>query len=98
MNTLFPDLPTQLCSDHSKHGATWRAGNWNCRNFHGYFQSREVGARNWCFQISTFADTHCDVLTLDSNGDIAHENFVPIDAQDRITILGRKYGRSHWSH
>ena len=23
---------------------------------------------------------------------------VPIDAEDRITIAGRKYGRKHWNH
>ena len=98
MDTLFSDLPTQLATDHSQHGATWRAGNWNCRNFHGYFQSREVGARNWCFVIYGFRDTDCTVSTIDKNGDLACEYRVPIDAQDRITILGRKYGRSHWSH
>lgn len=95
---LFEHLPTQFATDHSQHGATWRAGNWNCRNFHGYFQSREVGAKNWCFQIYGFNDHDCSVATIKDDGEMGHENFIPIDAQDRITILGKKYGRPFWSH
>lgn len=101
-HSLFPDLPTQLATDHSQHGAQWRAGGWNCRNWHGYFQSREIGARHWCFQIIGFAGEpeewgEASVYKLDERGEMVAED-VPIDPQNRLHILGRKYGRNHWAH
>jgi len=35
----------------------------------------------------------CTVLRADGGREC-----VPIDAEDRITIAGRKYGRKHWNH
>lgn len=91
-DTLFPDL-----IDKARHGATWWAGNWQCRNFHGYFQSREGGRGPWRFQIDGFGDDDCTVLVVRDQGSLGTCR-APIDALDRITIMGRKYGRNHWSH
>lgn len=93
---LFPHLPV-IRPDMSQHGAQYQDGNWLVRNWHGFMQSREVGQRNWCFQIYGFRDTDCNVATWDDQGQPA-SCLVPIDQKDRITILGRKYGRAHWSH
>lgn len=76
---------------------TW-VGNWQVRSFHGYHQSREGGVGQWKFYISTFGGpqsgrSYCDVLLFGGGVEC-----VPIDPGDRITILGRKYGRSRWSH
>lgn len=96
MKDLLPDAP----EDHAfkgQHGATWTVGNWRCRNFHGFFQSREIGARNWCFQIHGFGEADCDVMAINERGEMIRRE-VPIDSANRITIMGRKYGRSYWSH
>ena len=86
--------------DRSLHGAVWTTGNYQCRNFHGYFQSREAGTGNWMFQVPWFAndDKTCTVYRIGDDGELAHENNVPIDAKNQITILGRRYGRDHWNH
>jgi len=99
-HSLFPDLPTQTPVERTQHGAQWRVGNWNCRNWHGYFQSREIGARNWRFQVPWFSndDVTCTVYVLDDQGEITGQDGIPIDDQGRITIMGRKYSRSHWDH
>lgn len=84
-------------ADMARHGAVWWRGNWECRNFHGYFQSREDGTGPWQFQIDSFDDTDCWVDTLDASGKMIHEA-VPIDDQSRITVRGRKYCLDHWAH
>ena len=37
--------------DKSVSGATWWAGNDQCRNWHGYYQTREDGAGPWQFVV-----------------------------------------------
>ncbi|WP_299553660.1 hypothetical protein [uncultured Tateyamaria sp.] len=78
-------------------GAVWWSGSWECRNFGGFYQVREQGRGNWCFIIYAFGDHHANVYRVNQIGELYREN-VPIDANDRITILGRKYGRDHWQH
>ena len=49
---------TQSASpDTLAEGETRWMGNWQVRNFKGYFQSREGGAGTWRFQVSTFDAT-----------------------------------------
>lgn len=95
MGDLFPET-----IDRAKHGAEWWRGHWQCRNFHGYFQSREDGRGSWQFAIPWFSldDVTCTVYVIDSAGELKHRDNVPIDSQDRITVLGKKYGREFWSH
>ena len=38
MDDLFPETINK-----GAHGAEWWVGHWQCRNWHGYFQSREEG-------------------------------------------------------
>lgn len=83
--------------DMARHGAVWWRGNWQCRNFHGYFQSREGGAGVWCFQIYAFGDTDCCVYALNALGEMVQKR-APLDDQNRITICVRKYGRRQWAH
>lgn len=78
-------------------GTKWWAGNWECRNHHGYFQSRESGQGNWQFQIISFGDYDCDIYAVNKDAKLVPIN-VPIDNKDRITVLGRKYGRRFWAH
>ena len=86
--------------DRCQHGAVWTAGNYQCRNFHGYYQCREGGEGNWMFQVPWFCsdDKTCTVYRIGHDGHLCHESFVPIDAKGRITILGRRYDRDHWDH
>jgi hypothetical protein len=80
-------------------GQIRQVGNYSLRNFKGYRQSREGGKGPWLFYITGFDGTssgqagRCSVLL--ANGSTES---VPIDAEDRITILGRKFGRTHWNH
>lgn len=80
-----------------QHGATWWAGNWQIRNFHGWLQSREGGAGLWQFQIHGFSgpeggDGLASVMRVTGRRD------VPIDRHNRILIEGKRYGRAHWNH
>lgn len=84
-------------TDKGTHGAVWWAGSWECRNNDGYFQDREGGKGPWSFVIYGFGDTDCIVYRLNEAGTLVHD-CVPIDANDRITINGRKYGRNNWRH
>jgi hypothetical protein len=93
---LFPDAPV-IKPDMSKHGATMRKGHWFCRNWHGWYQSREVGQKRWSYYVVGFRDTTCDVLAFDDAGE-AVERSVPIDSRNRITIDERKYSVRHWRH
>ncbi|GGE30042.1 hypothetical protein GCM10011360_17670 [Primorskyibacter flagellatus] len=84
------------------HGATWRVGAYECRNWHGWFQSREGGKGNWLFQIHGFSGPEdgngiAHVYRVGTDGDL-YDSPVPIDGPGRITINGRKYGRDHWNH
>lgn len=83
--------------DKSQPGAVWWAGDWQCRNWRGWLQSRETGRGNWCFTIYGFGETDCDVYAVDAAGELVTRD-VPIDESSRITIEGRKFGRSHWMH
>lgn len=83
--------------EKARHGAIWWAGSWECRNFHGYFQSREGGEGKWLFQIYAFGEEDCSVYALDTEGQMTQLR-VPIDPQNRITVLGRKYARNSWAH
>jgi hypothetical protein len=86
--------------EKGRNGAVWWSGNWECRNWHGYFQSREGGVGNWCFHIPWFSndDVTCTVYGLNDAGEIYNKERIPIDAQANITILGKKYGREYWDH
>ncbi|WP_306552897.1 hypothetical protein [Acidovorax sp.] len=80
-------------------GAPVWQGNWQVRSFHGFHQAREGGVGQWTFYVSSFSapardgSGQCNVLQF--GGGLEQ---VAIDSQDRITILGRKYGRSRWTH
>ncbi|WP_435171123.1 hypothetical protein [Falsirhodobacter sp. 1013] len=95
MDDLFPDTITKAA-----HGAIWWAGNYECRNWHGYFQSREGGRGNWRFQVPWFStdDVTCSVYAITEAGDVQTRDLIPIDDKARITIMGRKYTREHWEH
>ena len=84
-------------TDKGIHGAIWWVGNWECRNRNGYFQDREGGKGAWSYVIYAFGDTDCTVYQILASGEIVND-VVPIDAKDRITIHGRKYGRANWRH
>jgi len=77
----------------SKGGASMK------RDYHGYLRVRESVGEPWRFCVSGFDNTRsgqngrCTVIKADGS-----RESVPIDAQDRITIRGRKYGRDHWIH
>lgn len=95
MKDLFPETISK-----GEHGAVWWAGNWQCRNWHGYFQSREQGRGPWRFNVPWFStdDTTCSVGRIDVEGRDFTESDVPIDRHGRITIRGRSYGRQSWNH
>lgn len=75
------------------------ASEWERRDFHGFAQYRECPADRWRFYVCGFDATvsgqagYCNVLRTDGT-----EQSVPIDADDRIFINGRSYGRRHWNH
>ncbi|MDH2328309.1 hypothetical protein QCN27_15695 [Cereibacter sp. SYSU M97828] len=83
--------------DKGQHGAEWVTGNWQCRNFNGWFQQREGGEGPWQFVVYAFGVTDCTIYRLNKAGGMYQER-VPIDEQDRITVGRRKYGREHWTH
>lgn len=78
-------------------GAIWWSGSWQCRNFDGYYQVREQGRGNWCFIVYAFCERHASIYCVNEIGELVRDD-VPIDAKDRISVLGRKYGREHWQH
>lgn len=80
-------------------GAQWWAGEYQCRNFGGYYQVREQGRGDWQFVIYGFGcdDTTASIYRIDRDGRLVHED-VPIDGHDRLTVNGRKYGRDNWRH
>lgn len=69
------------------------------RDFHGFAQFREDENDPWRFYVSGFDSTSCgeagECAVLRTDGGL---EWVPIDAENRISINGRKYGRQHWDH
>lgn len=74
-------------------GKPYFMGNWQVRSFHGFHQSREGGKGKWRFQISGFNKDTANLLLIGGGTETVH-----IDQFDRITVLGKKYGRSFWNH
>lgn len=64
------------------------------RDFHGFAQFREDERSPWVFYVCGFDST----VTGEAGHADGGRECVPIDAEDRITIAGRKYGRKHWNH
>ena len=71
------------------------------RNVHGYLQYLErfkIGNKEinrWVFIITGFTFDLSEAYVLKSNcTDIP----LPIDANDRILIMGKRYGDKHWIH
>lgn len=98
---LFNDLPEFHGFKH-EHGAQWMAGDYACRNYHGFFQSRERGSANWRFQVYAFSgpedgDGFANVYKVGKDGDLYGED-CPINADGQVLILGRRWGRSYWDH
>ncbi|MBY5988199.1 hypothetical protein [Roseovarius atlanticus] len=88
--------------DRSRQGATWWAGSWECRNWHGWYQEREAGTGAWCFRIDGFKGEpetwgEASVYALDRRGELCTFD-VPIDPLNRLHIRGMKFGRGHWNH
>ncbi|MEM1396634.1 MAG: hypothetical protein AAGH38_04190 [Pseudomonadota bacterium] len=83
--------------DKGKHGATWWAGNWQCRNWRGYFQSREQGKGPWQFSIYAFGDVDAVIYAIDDEGTLYHWR-VFMDDRDRLLIDGQRFGRNRWQH
>lgn len=69
------------------------------RDFHGYAQYREDEYSPWQFYVCGFDSTcsgeagRCAILKNDGT-----EEDVPIDAEDQITVRGKKYDRRYWNH
>lgn len=63
---LFPET-----MDRSRHGIVWWTGRYQCRNWHGFYQSREGGEGPWLFHVRGFSggpagyETTAWVLTVD---------------------------------
>lgn len=92
---LFP----MTMEEKGTQGATWWAGNWECRNHYGYLQQREGGKGYWQFVIYGFGfdDISASVYRIAENGHAYHED-VPIDDKDRLLIRGERYGQDYWYH
>lgn len=95
MDDLFPETINK-----GAHGAEWWVGHWQCRNWHGYFQSREEGRGAWLFHVPWFSNDNCtcSVYRISETGQDYTEDRVPIDAQGRLSIRGQKWGRECWEH
>lgn len=69
------------------------------RGFYGFVQLRSMINSPWRFYVCGFDETYsgqagfCAVLRTDGT-----ELSVPIDAENQITIRGRKYGPQYWTH
>ncbi|MPL92129.1 hypothetical protein SDC9_38226 [bioreactor metagenome] len=95
MNDLFPETINKAV-----HGTVWWRGRRQCRNFHGFFQSRDDGVGLWQFSVPWFSADNltCTVYAISSSGELEHCRNIPIDRRDRLTIMGRQYGREAWRH
>ena len=79
-----------------------RRGNWEIRDFHGYFQSREIyesGRRGaWRFNVTGFdvmgQPGTCNVLMADEKT----ETVCKINSRGILTVMGRRYDSHHWDH
>lgn len=80
-------------------GEVRSVGNYQVRNFKGFYQSREGGKGPWKFHISGFDSTttgsagFCTLILANGGREV-----VPIDEKDRISVLGIKYSRENWMH
>lgn len=83
--------------DKTQHGKIWWYGNYQCRNFHGYFQDRENGIGAWQFVIHSFGETECEIYALDPLGDLS-TTMVPIDQDARLIVNGKRYTNRYWRH
>jgi hypothetical protein len=83
--------------DKPQHGKIWWHGNYQCRNFHGYFQDRENGIGKWKFVIHAFGETECEVYSLDALGDLT-TSMVPMTQNAQLLIDGNFYCNSNWRH
>jgi hypothetical protein len=63
------------------------------RDFSGYKQIKFSGDKTWKFIIYGFSDNDCTIAKWFDGKEI-----VPIDSQNRITVLGKKYSSKHWYH
>ncbi|PTE19572.1 hypothetical protein C5F48_22190 [Cereibacter changlensis JA139] len=54
--------------DKGQHGAEWICGSYQCRNFEGWFQQREMGEGNWQFVIIGFGINDCSVYRVNQSG------------------------------
>jgi len=66
---------------------------------YGFAQYRESEGDTWRFYIRGFDSTtggHAGFCTIET-GD-GKEETVAIDEQDRLLIVGKRYGRDHWDH
>ena len=88
-----PIQTTPAANTASGIGKPYFIGNWQVRSFHGFHQSREGGKGKWQFQISGFNKDTANLLLIGGGTETVH-----IDDFDRITVLGKKYGRSRWNH
>ncbi|WP_243613088.1 hypothetical protein [Shimia aestuarii] len=77
--------------EKSVSGATWWAGNYQCRNWHGYYQTRERGAGPWQFVVYAFGDKEAVIYAINNIGSLYHWR-VLMDAKDRLLIDGKRYG------
>lgn len=78
-------------------GAKWWAGNWQCRNFHGFLQQREDGRCPWQFVIYAFGECDAAVYAVDGQGKLVHTSCA-MDHKDNLVIRGKRYGRRYWCH
>lgn len=71
------------------------------RDFQGYRQYLEcfeIGNKEvfrWVFYVTSFSLDLSKAYVLKSD---STEDALPIDAQDRILIKGRRYGPKYWNH
>ena len=69
------------------------------KDFHGFAQFREDENSPWKFYVSGFDSTSCGeegkCAVLRTDGGL---EWVSIDAENRISIHGRKYGHQYWNH
>ena len=95
---LFPEL-----IDKARHGAEWWTGRYQCRNWNGFFQSREDGRGKWQFYVVGFTDgppggEQTAHVALIDRGERLCGAPCPIDARNRIQVMGRWYGPENWKH
>lgn len=83
--------------DKRRHGAIWKDGAWQMRNWHGYYQEREGERDAWRYHVAGFGEADCTVYRIDDQGEIGLD-VVPVNEDAEILIRGRRYGRGHWSH